>query len=140
MFLASEEGYFISDNHRRVAEIVNDFDRNLEVQWIPPDKRDSLSEKEKPFRIIHRGHGDGQPYTVMELSDDEMNGKVIERLFQSRVDKNDIPAQVRAAQDAAKVLQLKRLQEEQEATRDFDVFRLKTPLHTFRHDGKVYRT
>lgn len=141
MHIATDQGYFVSEQHQRVAQIVNDFDRNLEVQWIPPDQRSTLTEQAKPFRIVHNGSGkaEGQAYVVMDLAEAEMNGSVIERLFQSRVDKHDIPAQIKAQHDARRLVRLKELEDEQAATRDFDAFRLKTPLHTFKHEGKTYR-
>lgn len=143
MYIADlESGYFINSNHQRCAEIVHDFDPHLSVQWIPPDQRTEPEDRKHPYRIVHDGSGaaNGQPYEVMRLSESDMDGRVVQRLFESRVDKNDIPARIKAQHDALKAISLKELQEEQEAKRDFDTFRIKTPLHTFKHGGEVYRS
>lgn len=142
MYIADvESGYFVNSNHQRMAEIVHDFDPHLIVQWIPPAMRTTEEDKKHPYRIIHDGTGaaQGQPYEVMRLSEEDMDGRVIEKLFLLRVDKNDIPARIKAQYDALKAIGMKQFIEEQEAKRDLDIFRLKTPLHTFKHEGKVYR-
>jgi hypothetical protein len=60
IYFPASDGTFISEKQRRVNEILKDYDPRLELQWIPPGKR---NEKDEPFRVIHRP-ANGHPYLV----------------------------------------------------------------------------
>lgn len=142
MFVANVDGgYFVSEKHQQIAEIVQDFNADLEVKFIPPHLRAEPEEKEWPYMIVHNGRGTagGRPYLVMLLSEDEMDGRVIEKLFMAMVDKNDIPARMKAIADAQKVVRIKAQKEQEGMQNEFDAFRLKTPLHTFSHKGRKHK-
>lgn len=43
------DGHFVSDKQVRVNEILQDYDKTLQLQWIPPDKR---SSQDLAFRVV----------------------------------------------------------------------------------------
>lgn len=60
IYFPASDGSFISEKQRRINEILKDYDANLELQWIPPGKR---NEEGEPFRVIHRPPN-GHPYLI----------------------------------------------------------------------------
>lgn len=60
IYFPASDGSFISEKQRRINEILKDYDPNLELQWIPPGKR---NDKDEPFRVICRPPN-GHPYLI----------------------------------------------------------------------------
>lgn len=60
IYFPAADGSFISEKQRRVNEILKDYDPNLELQWIAPNKR---NDDDEPFRVICRPPN-GHPYLV----------------------------------------------------------------------------
>lgn len=133
----TEAGYFVSAEHERIAQIIKDFSHTLELRFIPPKDRVEQEEKEWPFVLVDNPPG-REPYLVMLLREDEINETLIARLFEMRVDPKDPMAKMRARMDAKRVVEMKKHQEEMDALKDFHVSLLKSPLHTYKHGGKVY--
>lgn len=49
IYFPTNDGIWISENQRRVAELIKDYDRNLELQWIPPGER---GPDDYAFRVV----------------------------------------------------------------------------------------
>lgn len=61
IYFPSNDGkHWISEKQRRINEILQDYDPNLQLQWIPPDQR---SETDMAFRVVHYPPGKA-PYLV----------------------------------------------------------------------------
>lgn len=60
IYFPASDGSFISEKQRRINEILKDYDARLELQWIPPGKR---NDKDEPFRVICRPPN-GHPYLI----------------------------------------------------------------------------
>lgn len=61
IYFPSNDGKtWISEKQRRVNEILQDYDPRLQLQWIPPGKR---NEKDEPFRVVCFPEN-GRPYLV----------------------------------------------------------------------------
>jgi hypothetical protein len=71
-----ENGHFISEKQRRINEILKDYDRNLELQWIPPSDR---SASDVAFRVVHRPPG-RPAYVVLTAS--EADERLLARVFE----------------------------------------------------------
>ena len=50
VYLPNEDGHFVSDNQRRVADVLRDYYPYLQLQWIPPGQRDSTQDY--AFRVV----------------------------------------------------------------------------------------
>lgn len=130
----AESGYFISAEHQRIAELINDYDPNLFLVWVPPSDRNS--ETSHPFGIIHRTpNGD---YWVRKVKESELNAELIAWLWTNDNERNNTLAYLEKIEQANEALKLKKQMEELEAQKDIALTILKSPLHTFRHNGKVY--
>jgi hypothetical protein len=61
VYFPSNDGkHWISEKQRRINEILQDYDPNLQLQWIPPEQR---TEQDKAFRVVHFPPGK-RPYLV----------------------------------------------------------------------------
>ena len=60
IYFPSNDGNWISEKQRRINEILQDYDPNLQLQWIPPGSR---NEKDEPFRVVCFPKN-GHPYLV----------------------------------------------------------------------------
>lgn len=60
IYFPNEDGHFVNQKQRRVAEILKDYDPTLQLQWIPPGSR---NEKDEPFRVVCFPPN-GYPYLV----------------------------------------------------------------------------
>ena len=139
---------FVTDEQERAQEILHDYNPNLVILKIPPALQETQLEKDKPFRIVcidPRGdyyvEGLGQCHIVMDVRTDEMDHRVIAKIFERDVSKhnpNDMLAKLQAEQNAKMLFEQHKKAEEMEALHDFHKSILKSPLHSYRHNGKVY--
>lgn len=138
----TEAGVIVSEKHRRIAEIIHDYNPELSLMWIPPSKRSA--EDGDPFLIVHT-RMDGSQYPVMWIPEEQMDNPpvVLGRLFagdMSKGDKDRVQMAMEAAEMAEQVYKAKIDQERWDSKMDFVTFALKTPLHKFKHNGKEYRS
>lgn len=131
-----EAGKFISDRIRRVAEIINDYEHTLFIAPIPDQLRDD--EPDKSYALIHEQR-DGKIYCVRKLREDEINEGLIEWVFAHDNNKSDVLAAIEAKDAAKQAMELKIQMEAREEEREIGETILKSKLHAFKHNGKVYR-
>lgn len=100
-----EGGGMVSARTMRIVEIVRDYDSALEWEWIPREHR---LPGDDPIRLVDpRAHGLGR--VVMSFaSEDDVDERVLERLFLADGRKHDVLAQLDARNAAARVVAAKR--------------------------------
>lgn len=132
-----ESGHFVSERHQHVATILHDYNPELELRWIPPERRSDPQDREFPFAVWHAPK-DKPAYLVFLVKEDEVDQRLLERVFLADQAKNDVRARLMAQNAAAEAMRLfdKAAQEEEMA--EFHSWLLKTPRSTVRHNGKVY--
>lgn len=124
---------FVSQEHQRVAELVNEYDPTLQLLWIPPDKREF--DEQFPFAILHSPSGK-VPYIVRKVQIQDMNETLIAWLYQSeRI--GDVNAYQDGLDMARKALNDKAIEESKGAILDFAQSVIKGK-HWYKHNGKVY--
>lgn len=75
IYFPTNDGTWISSNQQRIAEIIKDYDPNLELQWIPPGER---SRTDYAFRVVDFRPGCA-PYAI--LFAEEADERLLARLF-----------------------------------------------------------
>jgi hypothetical protein len=116
--IPTPEGYFTSEVHRRVAEIIVDYDPDLRLAFIPYSQRDASDPNEKPYAVvdIKEGH---KPHFVMYADEDELaSGALLARLFNNDLAKVDVRAKLKAEEDARAIMRMKEEMEAAEHTAD----------------------
>lgn len=135
-YLLDEKGKFISQDHSRVAEMIKEYSHDLDLVWIPPEKRDH--DEQFPFAILHSPEGK-EPYIVRKVQMQDMNENLIAWCWMNDSSKNNrqLNSWLEAQEFAQKTLSQKRIEEAKEEQFDF----IQTVLqgkNYFRHNGKVY--
>lgn len=132
----TNDGHWVSEKHARIAEIIQDYDPTLELVWIPPETRTPF---EKPFAIVH--HPEGlKPYFVMYIKEDELDERVLARLFQGDLTRSKPLNGLEAMEHADKVMRAKELMDKAEERQDFIKTIVGSGKHSFKHNGKVIPT
>jgi len=133
--LDSRSGYFISEKHRQIAEIIKDYDPTLELAWIPPDKRSATA---LPFALVHRPVGK-ESYIVRKLRDDEVDERLLAWIWSNDTERNNPLLMLEKWETAKEAVRLKQQIEEAEERTDIATAILKSPLNAYKHNGKVYK-
>lgn len=134
----SETGYFVSQKHQDIAEIIHDWNPQVHLVWIPPDKRTEKEDREFPFAVIHH-QNDGQQYVIFKIRENELDERVLARLWASDNSKNNILSEIEAQEAARNAVKLKRQMEEMEEAKELAASIAKSPLSRYKHNGITYR-
>jgi hypothetical protein len=138
----SELGEFINDKHAHLAQVLTDYKPTLSLVYIPKKDRDAADTK--PWAILD-SPANMPSHIVRYLTDAEMENPeaVLAWIFEGDLDKHrpdDVFARMEAKRAAQELLDLKRQEEELGDFYEKIEFAAKTNLHTWKHDGKVYRS
>lgn len=82
IYFPSNDGTFVSQKQSRINEILKDYDSKLELQWIPPGRR---NEKDEPFRVVCFPKN-GHPYLICTAL--EADERLLATVFHSDQVKN----------------------------------------------------
>lgn len=74
---------WVSEKQRRINEILQDYDPKLQLQWIPPGRR---NEKDEPFRVVCFPPN-GHPYLVCTAL--EADERLLATVFQADQKRKD---------------------------------------------------
>lgn len=130
-YVATDQG-FVSAEHQRIAEIIADYDPDIHLAWIPPDKREP---GDSPFAVVHTPVG--QPSYIAFYAD-ECDERLLARVFANDLAKNDVWAQLEKAEAAREAIKLKRQMDEAEERKDLVQHIIKSPKSRYRHNGVTY--
>ena len=133
MYVPAEDGSWINENTARVAELISEYDHRLELRWIRPDQR-QFGEPE--FAIIEK-NDDGREYVAFLIQDESyVNAGLLARIYAAdNADKNVNEISI-ASNKAVRDLERKEREDKTAEATDIAFHMLKSPLHTYRHNGK----
>jgi len=136
--LDPETGKFVSVEHQRIATIIQEYDPDLYLAWIPPDKRSF--DDTQPFAILHK-QPDGRMYVVRKVKEGEVNSDLIAWLWMndSARQGTDLTGRLEAQDAARRAVEMKRQIQKDDERRDFYKSVLRSPLNTYRHNGVKYQ-
>lgn len=97
------DGHFISQKQIRINEVLQDYDPNLQLQWIPPNER---SQRDAAFRVVHFQPG-RPPYLVCIA--DEADERLLARVFEA--DQRSSPNRLSYIDNYNNALELTRMKE-----------------------------
>lgn len=129
IYFPTEDGHFISEKQRRIAEVLKDYDPNLQLQWIPTDQRGS---EDKAFRVVDVTPGRA-PYAVTFA--DECDERLLARVFQADGTKRNNLNYLDAHNAAIEALELKQRLESQEEMHRMSHAILRSQKINYRHKG-----
>ena len=120
----------VNETHRRIAEILKEYDPYLELHFIPPESRGPLDVK--PWAVVHRLPG-FDPYYVFyaEEADERLLARVIRA---DNVNKN-VLSDIECQNLAAEALLAKRMAEERMEVHELAAGILGSRKYHYRHNG-----
>lgn len=128
----------LSAEHLRIAEILQDYNPQLDLVWIPPENR--LPEDGNRVFAVRCTPSDGRkPYIVFQLAEDEVDHRVIERVFEQDSHKNDFLSTLERREAALRLVEYKRKMDEAEERREFVAAVYGSRKSVYRHNGVEYR-
>ena len=134
-YLLDAEYGALSVKHQRIAEIIHDYNPELELAFIPAKDRTAFDAE--PFAVMHN-MPNGHRYLVMTCKEEEVDHRLLARLWSMNTANNDVLSKIEAEEAAMRAVRLKEQMDEAEERQDF----VKTAIkgkHYFRHNGKVYQ-
>lgn len=87
VYFPSNDGkHWISKKQQRINEILQDYDPNLQLQWIPPEQR---TEEKNAFRVVH--YPPGKPAYLVCVAE-EADERLLATVFKANQarHKNDL--------------------------------------------------
>lgn len=141
---SSEFGQFISDDHQRFAEVLQDVNPNLFLSFIP--QKDRTESDTKPFAIVEHREG-FEPHIIRYLSvlDMEKPAEILAWCAAGDLVRNrpqDVLARIEREETMQELLDLKKREDELEDILDMGAFVGRTPLNRFKIQpkGRFIRT
>lgn len=134
--LDQETGQWVNQKHQWVAEIINDYDPHLRLLWIPEGLR--TAGDIYPYAIGFYDNEFSEPHIVCYVMEDELNEKILAKLFSMRNAAADPNKLIDTMDAAKKILKAKADMERHAELHDKARSLWKTPLHTYRMDGKKF--
>ncbi len=124
------DGHFVSQKQVRINEIIQDYDKKLQLQWIPPDKR---SSKDLAFRVVCFPLG-RPPYLVCTA--EEADERLLAKIFEA--DQANSPNRLNYIENynRARELVIAKQQEEQRMEdHDLAASVIRSTKSSYRHGG-----
>lgn len=138
VFVPTETGHWVNENYARLSEIINEYDPNLQLAWIPPEHR-TVSDT-KPYAVVHTNPANGKQYTMFFLTEDEMTRPdiILSRVFNGDIKNGADPlARLEAEERGKQLMELKAKMEEAEERQEFIASVVGSHKHYFKHNGRV---
>lgn len=132
VYIPADDGTWVDENFERLARVVQDYDHNLVLAWIPTDKR--TRDDKKPYAVVDTRTG----HPVMYASELETPVDILERLFNADNNKGNVLDRLEARENAEKALRMKEWIDRKDEANDMAKFFIKSPLHTIKHNGKKF--
>jgi len=132
IFIPTPDGSWVSEKFEQLASVIQDYDHNLELRWIPPDKR--TREDKHPYVIVDTRINQ----VVVYASELDTPEGILAKLWGIDNCKHNVLEQVEIQERAAKALEMKKWIDTKEEAADLAYFFKQSPLHTIRHGGKKF--
>lgn len=126
------DGQWVSEKFERLASLIQDYDSNLELRWIPPDKR--TRDDKEPFVVFDKISNT----IVLYAKEQDEPHLILAKLWGIDNAHHSVLEKLEIQERAQKALDMKRWMDEQEEMANLAYFFKQSPLHTIRHNGKKF--
>lgn len=137
-----DTGEWVNSQYALISRIIYDYSQlpgspQLSMAWIRPADRNTAEDFTHPYAVIQT-LPNGQDVVIFTLREDELDHRVISRILAGDQSKGDVFAQMEKDKVAKELMDLKKKREVIDDAIEIQRTILKSPLHTFKHNGKVY--
>ena len=130
------ENRVVDAETERIASVIKDYDPNLELAWIPPENREP--EDIYPFAVL-ANNADGTQSVVFRLKDDEIDHRIIARLWEADNKNGNVLDRIEASENARRLVDMKRQMDEIEERHELGEWMIKAREGAKTPSGKVLR-
>lgn len=128
-----DDGSFVSAKVSRVVEAIRDYDRNLDVRWMPPAQR---GPGDNAFMIIHTDPNGREQVVMYVRTEEEMDERVPGRIYAADKQGADVTNAIEAQNRAVRELKQRRFQESMAEANDLARAMLRSGKHEYNHNGR----
>jgi hypothetical protein len=121
-FVPSEDGRWVSEHFERLARVIQDYDPQFELRWIPPEFRETREEKSNPY-VVWDTVANCPCLFASELDTPE---GILARLFDADNKHGDVLTRLEAHNAAVQALELKKKMDEDEERQERVAFLMGT--------------
>lgn len=132
VYVPLDDGRWVDENFARLAELISIYDHNLELRWIPEDRR--TREDKEPYVVVDTL----TESPVMYASAHTPPQKILARLFMADNAKGNTLTKLEAEEVAKKAFQQKEWLERMAEAAEQAEFFFKTNKNTFTMNGKKF--
>lgn len=125
-------GQWINEKFQRIAEIIHDLSPSLALLWIPPSERQEGDAD--PYAVMHTNHA-GEQYIFMYIKEEELDERVIAKILEA--DSDTLIERLNKMEAAKELLRAKEQEDRNAEMADMARSMWRSPLHSYRHNGKV---
>lgn len=122
MHIPTETGVWVNEHFERLARIIQDYDPQFELRWIPPEARTDPDDRKKPY-VIWDLFTNNPVLFASELDTPE---DILTRLFNSDNKYGNVLDRLDAHNAAVKAIKLKEQMDLSEERKDYISFLVKT--------------
>lgn len=131
--IPTADGRWVSEKHERIARIIQDYDPDLHLAYIPPDKREP---GDIPFAVIHTPP-DAPDYVVATF--DDCDERILEHLWSIDNKHGDVLSRMDAANAAKEAVKLREQLDREEERKELIGSIVRSPLNVYKHNGVKYQ-
>lgn len=132
-FSVAENGQIINEDIRRIAQIIHDYDSDLELAWVPPEQRE-LNEQH-PFAVIHNNPRTGRRDVVFRLRTEEVDHRVLKRLWENDSKNGSVLNAIEAEEAARRAVEMQKMMDDEAERLELATWMIKAPVGA-RHNGQ----
>lgn len=121
-FIVTENDRWVDENYERLARVVQDYDPQFELRWIPPEYRTDPEDRKKPYVVWDLVTNT----PVLFASELDTPANILEQLFLGDNTKGDVLARIDAHNAAIKALEMKEQMDIAEERMDYVRFLIGT--------------
>jgi len=123
---------WVSSKFELLAEIVQDYDRWLELRWIPPENR--TRDDKKPYVVVDTRTN----YPVIYASELDVPEQILAQIIGGDNKNGTVLSKLEAFEAAQKLFQMREFLDKMEQAADEAKFMIDSPLNTVRFNGKKF--
>lgn len=133
--ILGNNGDHFSEKYQRIAEVIRDYNPELELAWIPPSDRTAFDKE--PFAIFHNSAQFGR-YLIGTFREDQMDHRIISHLFKIDNKNRNVLSDLEADEAARQLLEMKKKLDDQEERHDFVRSVVTSKKHYYKHNGRKW--
>lgn len=103
-FVPSDDGRWVSENFERLARVVQDYDPQFELRWIPPEQRTTPEERKHPYVVWDLVHN----CACLFASELDTPEDILTKLFEGDNSKHNVLERLDARNAAVRALEMKK--------------------------------